>query len=284
MPRNDCKRCAAQTLGESHRIGSARCAAPAEAAARRRAHNPAGACAVALKRDADQTRARILRAARNEFMRHGYSGARVERISRAARSSDRMIYYYFASKERLYIEVLEGVYTDLGAAEGRLELDVAQPDAALRTLIEFTWEYYLNHPEFVALLSNENLQRGRHITKSLRVKQLSRPVLDILARILDEGMRQRVFRAGLDVKQVYLSIAALGYFYLSNRYTLSSFLGDDFMQRERRDAWLAEITRIVLASVRADPAAPATPTFSRSVPGKPAAATSTLRAHSHGTR
>jgi TetR/AcrR family transcriptional regulator, upper aerobic nicotinate degradation pathway regulator len=207
------------------------------------------------KRDADQTRARILRAACREFMRNGYSGARIERISSAARSSDRMIYYYFASKEQLYIEVLEGVYSALGAAESQLELDVTDPEQALRRLIAFTWEYYLAHPEFVALLSNENLQRGRHITKSLRVTQLSRPVLEILGRILAEGQRQRLFRADLDVKRVYLGMAALGYFYLSNRFTLSSFLGEDLMQREQCDAWRTEITRVVLASVRADGAA-----------------------------
>lgn len=204
------------------------------------------------RRDADQTRARILRAACREFMRHGYSGARIERISSAARSSDRMIYYYFTSKEKLYLEVLEGVYSALGAAESQLELDVTQPEQALRRLIAFTWDYYLAHPEFVALLSNENLQRGRHITKSLRVTQLSRPVLDILGRILAEGQRQRVFRADLEVKKVYLGMAALGYFYLSNRFTLSSFLGEDLMARERCDAWRTEITRVVLASVRAE--------------------------------
>ena len=202
-----------------------------------------------MTRDADLTRARILKAARNEFMRHGYSGARIERISRTGRSSDRMIYYYFGSKEALYIEVLEGVYTELGAAESRLVLDERQPVEALRTLIAFTWNYYLAHPEFVALLSNENLQRGRHITKSLTVKQLSRPVLEILGRVLDEGARQGVFRADLDVREVYLTLAALGYFYLSNRYTLSSFLGSDLMQRERCDAWLAEMTRVMLAAV-----------------------------------
>jgi AcrR family transcriptional regulator len=204
---------------------------------------------MALTRDADQTRARILKAARDEFMRHGYSGARIERISRTGRSSDRMIYYYFGSKEALYIEVLEGVYTELGAAESRLALDESRPVEALRTLIAFTWNYYLEHPEFVALLSNENLQRGRHITKSLTVKQLSRPVLDILGRILDEGVRAGVFRAGLDVHHVYLTLAALGYFYLSNRYTLSSFLGSDLMQAAPRDAWLAEMTRVLLAAV-----------------------------------
>jgi AcrR family transcriptional regulator len=200
-------------------------------------------------RDPVQTQARILRAARNEFMRHGYSGARVERISRAAHSSDRMLYYYFANKEGLYLRVLEGVYSELGEAESALVLDPARPIEALRALIEFTWRYYVAHPEFVALLSNENLQRGRHITKSVKVKQLSRPVLDILGTILAEGARQKVFRPDLDVKKVYLTLAALGYFYLSNRYTLSSFLGVDLMRPGECDDWLAEIQRVVMAAV-----------------------------------
>ncbi|CAN5916664.1 TetR/AcrR family transcriptional regulator [soil metagenome] len=207
-------------------------------------------CMPPVTRDAALTRARILRAARTEFMRHGYSGARVEHISKAAKSSDRMIYYYFGSKEALYIEVLEGAYTDLGAAESSLSLDVSEPETALRTLIAFTWNYYLAHPEFVALLANENLHRGRHITKSVKVKQLSRPVLDILERILQEGMKRGLFRPDLEVKKVYLTMAALGYFYLSNRYTLSTFLGDDLMKREQCDSWQDEMTRVVLASLR----------------------------------
>ena len=205
----------------------------------------------ATLRDPARTRARILRAARAEFMRHGYSGARIERISRTGRSSDRMIYYYFGSKEALYLAVLEAVYAELGAAESALVLDAGEPMAALVALIEFTWNYYLAHPEFVALLSNENLQRGRHVAKSAKVKQLSRPVLGILGTILGEGTRQELFRPGLEVKKVYLTLAALGYFYLSNRYTLSSFLGTDLMRADERDAWLAEITRVMIASVSA---------------------------------
>lgn len=200
-------------------------------------------------RDPLQTQRRILRAARNEFMRHGYSGARIERISRAARSSDRMIYYYFQSKEALYLQVLEGVYAELGEAESALALDPTRPVEALGQLIEFTWRYYLAHPEFVALLSNENLMRGAHITKSVKVKLLSRPVIEILGTILAEGERQGVFRRGLDVKKVYLTLAALGYFYLSNRFTLSSFLGTDLMQPSECDAWLAEIRRVMMAAV-----------------------------------
>jgi AcrR family transcriptional regulator len=200
-------------------------------------------------RDPAQTQRRILRAARNEFMRHGYSGARIERISRTARSSDRMIYYYFQSKEALYLQVLEGVYAELGEAESALALDPTRPLEALDQLISFTWRYYLEHPEFVALLSNENLMRGAHITKSVKVKLLSRPVLEILGTILAEGERQGTFRRGLDVKKVYLTLAALGYFYLSNRFTLSSFLGTDLMQPRECDAWLAEIRRVMAAAV-----------------------------------
>ena len=202
-------------------------------------------------RDPVQTQRRILRAARNEFMRHGYSGARIERISRAARSSDRMIYYYFQSKEALYLEVLESDYVELGEAESALALDPSRPLEALDQLIAFTWRYYLGHPEFVALLSNENLMRGAHITKSVKVTLLSRPVIEILGTILAEGERQGVFRRGLDVKKVYLTLAALGYFYLSNRFTLSSFLGTDLMQPSECDAWLAEIRRVMMAAVGA---------------------------------
>jgi len=205
----------------------------------------------AAPRDAEKTRARILRAARNEFMRHGYSGARIERISRTGRSSDRMIYYYFGSKEALYLDVLEGVYAELGAAEAELDLDTRHPVAALSELVTFTWHYYLAHPEFVALLSNENLMRGRHIAKSATVKQLSRPVLGILGTILAEGVRQKLFCRGLEVNRVYLTLAALGYFYLSNRYTLSSFLGTELMHPNQCEAWLAEIQRVMLASVAA---------------------------------
>lgn len=211
----------------------------------------ATAAAKPLVRDADKTRARILRAARHEFMRHGYSGARIERISRSGRSSDRMIYYYFESKEKLYLAVLEGVYAEMADAESALVLDASQPVAAMKALVAFIWNYYLAHPEFVALLANENLQRGRLIAKSKVVKSLSTPVLDILKTILAEGVRQKVFRRGLDVQKVYLTLAALGYFYLSNRYTLSSFLGADLALPAQREGWLAEITRVVLASVAA---------------------------------
>lgn len=193
---------------------------------------------------------RILQAATREFASHGYGGARVERISAAAGTVDRMLYYYFGSKEGLFRAVLERAYEQLGAAEQRLRLSDAEPVAAMRALIAFTWNYYLKHPEFIRLLNSENLYKGAHVRHSTRVKSLSFPLLSILEDLLRRGEAQGKFRAGVDPVQVYLTIAALAYFYLSNRYTLSRFLGLDLMAAPQRKRWLEHIVALVLAHVQ----------------------------------
>jgi AcrR family transcriptional regulator len=194
---------------------------------------------------------RILQAATREFAGNGYGGARVERISAAAGTVDRMLYYYFGSKEGLFRAVLERAYEELGAAEQRLRLSDAEPVAAMRALIAFTWNYYLKHPEFLRLLNSENLMKGAHVRHSRRVKTLSFPLLSILADLLRRGAAQGKFRGDVDAVQVYLTIAALAYFYLSNRYTLSRFLGLDLMAAPQRKRWLEHITALVLRHVQA---------------------------------
>jgi AcrR family transcriptional regulator len=192
---------------------------------------------------------RILQAATSEFATHGYGGARIERISDAAGTVDRMLYYYFGSKEGLFRAVLERAYEELGAAEQQLQLADAEPVEGMRALIAFTWGYYLRHPEFIRLLNSENLHRGAHVRHSKRVKALSFPLLSILADLLKRGEAQGKFRAGIDPVQVYLTIAALAYFYLSNRYTLSRFLGLELMSAPQRKRWLEHITALVLGHV-----------------------------------
>jgi len=218
------------------------------AAARKPRAAPAG------KRDPAGMQRRILDAARTEFATHGFGGARVERISRRARTVDRMLYYYFGSKDGLFRAVLEDVYEQLGAAEQQLALSGVDAVAGMRQLIAFTWDYYLAHPEFIRLLNSENLHRGEHVKKSRRVKALSFPLLSVLADLLERGAKQRVFRRGIDPVEIYITIAALGYFYLSNRYTLTRFLGVDLMAPARRQRWLEHITSVVLDHV-AHPAA-----------------------------
>lgn len=205
-------------------------------------------------RDPEAMRRRILEAATAEFASHGYGGARVDRISSAAATVDRMLYYYFGSKEGLFRAVLENAYEQLGAAEQQLDLEHADPVQGMRELVAFTWRYYLEHPEFIRLLNSENLHKGEHLSRSQRVRTLSFPLLSILSRVLERGAASGVFRPRIDPVMVYLTIASLAYFYLSNRYTLSSFLGRNLMSDARRRRWLSHITDLVLVHVAAEPA------------------------------
>jgi AcrR family transcriptional regulator len=211
----------------------------------------AGAAKLAIRtRDPEAMRRRILEAATGEFADHGYGGARIERISRRARTVDRSLYYYFGSKEGLFRAVLEDAYEKLGAAEQQLDLTGLGPEAGMRRLIAFTWDYYLAHPEFIRLLNTENLLRGEHLRGSRRVKALSFPMLSVLTGLLERGVAQGRFRAGTDPVHVYITIAALGYFYLSNRYTLSRFLGRNLAAKSQRERWLRHITAVVLDHLR----------------------------------
>ena len=154
-------------------------------------------------RQAQDTRAKILKAAIKVFAQRGYEGGRVERISSLAKTYDRMIYYYFGSKEKLFVEVLETIYAQLNEAEQKLELDTEDPVRALSQLIDFVWHYYLEHPEFVAILSSENMSRGKHAKKSERLRDISRYALSVLDGILARGKAAGTFRADSQARDIY---------------------------------------------------------------------------------
>ena len=179
------------------------------------------------RRDREATQARILEAAVAEFSRYGLSEARGERIAKRAKSSERMLYYYFGSKEGLFRAALESVYSDLREAERALRLDERNPSEALDRFCRFVWRYYYEHPEFISLLNTENLYKARHLRRSSRLQDLVSPVVGMLADLIARGEKASVFRSGIDPAQLYLSIASQGYFYLSNRHTLSAVLGRD---------------------------------------------------------
>jgi TetR/AcrR family transcriptional regulator, upper aerobic nicotinate degradation pathway regulator len=202
---------------------------------------------------AQATRDAILKAATKVFAKHGFAGGRVEEISRLAKSYDRMIYYYFGSKESLYIAVIEETYRRFNEAESRLVLDLTQPVQALREVIAFIWGYYQKNPEFITLLNNENLLRGRHIARANRAGEYSSPALSVLAQVLGSGADAGAFRPELRARDVYLMIAAMGYFYLSNRFTLSTFLGEDLEDAAALAHWQQFITDAVLRTVSAVP-------------------------------
>ncbi len=202
---------------------------------------------------AQATRDSILRAATKVFAKHGYAGGRIEQISKAAKSYDRMIYYYFGSKEGLFIAVLEEMYRRFNEAESKLVLGAEVPVEALRAVIRFMWVYYQKNPEFITLLNTENLHRGKHISKSLRASEYSSQAVSVLGEVLKRGARQKLFREDVSARDVYLMIAALGYFYLSNRFTLSAFLGEELETPAALAHWEAFLIDSVLRTVAAAP-------------------------------
>ena len=224
---------------------------PARSASARRAP-PAGARRSKRPpiRDAEKTRALVLEAAAAEFARFGLGGARVDRIAAQAGVNVRMLYYYFTSKDALFLAVLERAYRTIREAEQGLELDQVDAREAVRSLVRFTWGFQNDHPEFITLLNSENLHRGRHLARSKLVAGLHSRLLDLIRRLLERGARAGAFRAGVDPMQLYITIAGLGYFYLSNRHTLSAIFGRDLMAPRYREARMAHMIDVVLGYLK----------------------------------
>lgn len=197
-------------------------------------------------RDADRSQQALLIAAKEEFAEHGLGGARMERIAQRAGLNKRLIYYYFDDKERLFQAVLEQAYEDIREAEQQLHLLDLDPATAVRKLIEFTWDYFLAHPEFLTLLNSANLHKARHLPGSRRARELNSPLVETLAQLLERGRREGVFRGGVDPIQLYVSIAGLCYFYLSNNYTLSAIFGRNLLTAKARTERLSHMVDVVL--------------------------------------
>jgi AcrR family transcriptional regulator len=198
---------------------------------------------------AETTRDTILRAAIRVFSAHGFDGGSIEKISTAAKSHDRMIYYYFGNKEGLFVAVLEEIYRRFNVAESALELDIDKPVESLKRIISFILNYYQKHPEFVTLLNTENLHKGKHIAQSLKARDYSSPAIGVIDEVLKSGINKGQFRQHIAARDLYMMIAALGYFYQSNRYTLSAFLGENLEAPTTFSQWEAFVTDSVLRVV-----------------------------------
>ncbi|MGB6008525.1 TetR family transcriptional regulator [Castellaniella sp.] len=208
---------------------------------------PASRTAAPPSRDTDRSKAAILGAACDEFSEYGFAGGRVDRIAERAGVNKRLIYYYFGNKDALFLAVLESTYADIRAAEQGLHLDLLEPVEALRRLITFTWRYFLAHPEFLSLLNSENLMRARNLSKSLRIREMHSPLVQMLDTLLARGRAQGIFRDGVDPVQLYISIASLGFFYLANNHTLSVIFGRDLRAPDALEERLDHMTDLVVS-------------------------------------
>jgi TetR/AcrR family transcriptional regulator len=206
---------------------------------------------VSQPRNPERTRASILEAARREVAAKGLAGARVDVVARRAGTNKRMIYHYFGDKDALYLAVLEDAYRNIRHAERRLDLAHKPPVDGLRELALFTWHYFLDHPEFLSILATENLNQARYLRQSEVVAEMHSNFISELKDVLQRGSQEGVFRAGLDPVDVYLTIASLGYFYLSNRFTLSTIFQRDLVAPAELERWGQHIVTTVVATVQA---------------------------------
>ena len=199
--------------------------------------------------DPERTKAGILAVAKQEFGEKGLAGARIDAIADATQTSKRMIYYYFSSKEGLYLATLEQSYRQIRNIEAELHLEGQEPLQALRTLVAFTYDHHHNNPQFVRMVMSENIHRAAYLAQSKVIHELNRTAISGLSEVYQRGVAQGVFRAGLDPLDIHASISALTFFNVSNAHTFGLIFEVDNQspayQAQRRSNVVETIVRFV---------------------------------------
>jgi len=202
--------------------------------------------------DPARTMAEILTVATTEFANKGLAGARIDEIAAATRTSKRMIYYYFGSKEGLYIAVLEDAYRRMRRIEADLHLEDLTPEAALQRLVEFTFDHHASNPDYIRLVMTENMERGAYLAQSKTIQELNVPAIQAIRHLYDRGVAHGVFRAGLDPVDIHASISALTFFNVSNQYTFGLIFKNEPQSSSaiaaRRDNVVEMVVRFVRQS------------------------------------
>ncbi|MGE4482689.1 TetR family transcriptional regulator [Acidocella sp.] len=202
-------------------------------------------------RDPERTRQDILRVATEEFAKHGLSGARVDAIAARTHTTKRMIYYYFESKEGLYITVLEHAYGGIRQIEANMKLDELDPQTALRRLVELNFDYHDAHPEFIRLVMIENIHNAEHVRGSEIMRRTNSPAIEILARILKRGHEAGVFKRQIEARELHMMISALAFYRVSNRATFSTLYNIDIgapQPRERQRRYIADAILLLMTT------------------------------------
>jgi AcrR family transcriptional regulator len=200
--------------------------------------------------DADETRNNILKVAMREFAEKGLAGARIDEIAEKTNSSKRMIYYYFGGKDELYRAVLEQAYGAIREREVAANFEAKPADQALRAHIEHTFDYHAGHPEFARLVMNENIHHAEHLKHVPGIKERNKRVIASLQTIIDKGVAARLFRADIDPVDLHMSISALCFFNVSNRYTFSTIFNRDIGAPKAMAKRREQVVEMILAWVR----------------------------------
>jgi shikimate dehydrogenase len=223
------------------------------------------------KNDPEATRRNIIDVALEEFAAQGYSGARVDEIAAKTRTSKRMIYYYFGGKEQLYLAVLEEAYRSIRELEESLDTENCSAVEAVRRLIEATFEHDERNPNFIRLVSIENIHRAKHLKHSAPLREINASVIATLSRILERGHAEGVFRRDIDPIDLHLAISSFCFFRVANQYTFGALFNRDLSEPAVRQRNKRQIADMVLAYLAGEQGATATATTSATAAPAPVA-------------
>ncbi len=196
--------------------------------------------------DPARTREQILNKATEEFGRVGFDGARVDRIAARCKLSKNMLYYYFHSKEKLFVAVLERMYEGMRDQQKDLALRTSDPMMALEQLIRHTFAAFRDNPAAIRLMNEENKHRAKYLRKSAWVRGLYEPLLETIGFILHRGGKDGIFRPDMDPAMVYLTFSSLCYHFLSNQFTLEIALGREMGSESAQEQWLDHVVEVVM--------------------------------------
>ena len=198
-------------------------------------------------RDADRTRTELLETATKVFAESGFSGARVDEIARRTRTTKRMIYYYFGGKEQLYLAVLEKAYLGIRVAEQSLDTGDLGPVDAMRRLAELTYDHHKAHPDFIRLVSIENIHRGEYLRRLESLRTLANPVVELLEQLLARGRAEGSFREDVDAIDVHLVISSYCVFQVANQHTFGYLFGRDIQDAAQHEHLRSMIGDVVVS-------------------------------------
>jgi AcrR family transcriptional regulator len=203
----------------------------------------------AVRRDAERTRQEILDVATREFADRGFAGGRVDEIAEQTRTTKRMIYYYYGSKEQLFVAVLERAYAEIRAAEQTIDVDHLDPAAAIRRLAELTFDHQESHPDFSRLVAIENIHRAEHIAGADLSRQNS-PAIELIERILERGYADGTFRRRVDAVDLHMMISSFCVFRMANRHTFGAIFDRDLADPALRDRYRRMLGDMVVDYLR----------------------------------
>lgn len=200
-------------------------------------------------RDPERTKGQILEAALTEFAAYGYDGSKIHIIAQRAACNPRMIYHYFGSKDELYLAALRQIYAEIRAKEADLNLDALPPREAIVRLAEFTFDFFDQNGPFVNIIRSENLLGGQFVRQIPEITDISNPLIDKIADVLQRGIAEGVFRARIDPLQLYVSIVALSAHHINAAHTLSTTFGTDVMAADWRNARRSHVVTLVSSAL-----------------------------------